>query len=339
MRIMPRPANTRVRLAAALIALGALAACSGSPPGPTPPPPQLSIQCPAPMEVPSLDGVEAVIGFSVPVPTGGNRPSASCAPGPGSRVPVGETTVNCTASDLSGQSAACSFIVRVTAPPRIQFTRFVAFGDSITEGVVSPAPGILRRVDAPHAYPSRLRGLLAERYTAQEIVVINRGIAGEELVEGRDRLPDVVDEDKPEVLLLLEGINNIRNVQTDVLEADLRSMIRTAQRRGAQVVVSQLLPVSAQREGSRPGTQAAILAFNQRIRRTSRELGLGEAVDLHTPFVQEPSLLGQDGLHPTEAGYVRIAEIFFAAIRERWDRPPSPPSFTPLIAPPSAARR
>jgi lysophospholipase L1-like esterase len=27
------------------------------------------------------------------------------------------------------------------------------------------------------------------------------------------------------------------------------------------------------------------------------------------------TLIGSDGLHPTEAGYRRIAELFFAAIR------------------------
>ena len=29
------------------------------------------------------------------------------------------------------------------------------------------------------------------------------------------------------------------------------------------------------------------------------------------------TLIGSDGLHPTEAGYRRIAELFFAAISEK----------------------
>ena len=32
------------------------------------------------------------------------------------------------------------------------------------------------------------------------------------------------------------------------------------------------------------------------------------------------SLIGQDGLHPTEAGYDRLAEIFFEAIRAKNER-------------------
>jgi lysophospholipase L1-like esterase len=241
-------------------------------------------------------------------------------------LPVGESTINCTASDSAGQSAACSFAVRVVEPPRLQYTRFLAFGDSITEGVVSLAPSILRRLDAPHSYPSLVQGMLGMRYTAQEIVVLNRGIAGERLARGRQRLPDVLDDDRPDVLLLLEGINNLRNVDTDELTSDLRSMIQTAQRRGVVVLVAELLPISDERE-ARPsirGTQAGIRAFNEEIRRLSRQFGLGEAVDLYTPFVENPSLLGMDGLHPTEAGYVRIAEIFFAAIAQRWEMANAP---------------
>jgi lysophospholipase L1-like esterase len=147
----------------------------------------------------------------------------------------------------------------------------------------------------------------------------------------------VLDDDRPEVLLLLEGINNLRNVETSDLTADMRSMIRTAQRRGVVVLVAQLLPISAERERTRPGTLAGIRAFNDQIRRLSRELGLGEAVDLYTPFVDNPSLLGMDGLHPTAAGYVRIAEIFFTAIQERWEMAPAPAAFS-APAPAAAGR-
>ncbi len=39
-------------------------------------------------------------------------------------------------------------------------------------------------------------------------------------------------------------------------------------------------------------------------------------VDLYNPMLPDAAtLLGADGLHPTEAGYLRIAETFFAAIR------------------------
>jgi lysophospholipase L1-like esterase len=320
---------TRTLPAVAVAALATVAGCGGSPTAPAPPA-QLSIQCPASFQIRSPDGMGADITYT-PQMSGGLEPSVVCAPPSGTTLPLGEWNITCTASDSAGQSATCSFAVRVVEPRRLQYTRFLAFGDSITQGVVSPAPAILRRLDGPHTYPSLLQGLLAARYTAQSVEVLNRGIAGERLARGRDRLPGVLDDDQPEVLLLLEGINNLRNVDTAVLTADMRSMIRTAQRRGAVVLVAQLLPISDAREATRSGqgTQAGIRAFNEQIRRLSNELGLGEAVDLYTPFVENPSLLGMDGLHPTEAGYVRIAEIFFAAIAERWEIAPAPLSAAP----------
>jgi lysophospholipase L1-like esterase len=190
---------------------------------------------------------------------------------------------------------------------------------------VSPAPTLLMSLGTPEAYPGKLQTSLAERYTAQTIVVTNRGLAGEELDEGVERLPGVLDEDRPEVLLLLEGINNLRNVPTSQLASNFRSMVRTAQRRGVTVLPALVLPISASREAGRPGTQAAIRAFNEQIRRISLELGCGEPVDTHTPFLESPTLIGVDGLHPTEAGYVRMAEIFFQAIKGRWEEPTTAP--------------
>ena len=39
-------------------------------------------------------------------------------------------------------------------------------------------------------------------------------------------------------------------------------------------------------------------------------------VDLYNPMLADAAtLIGSDGLHPTEAGYRRIAELFFAAIK------------------------
>ena len=319
----------RTILAVAVAALATVAGCGGSPT--TPSPPQLSIRCPAPFDVPAIDGVSAGVTFT-PQVSGGSSPTTACSPASGTTLPVGESNITCTASDSAGHSAACTFAVRVVEPPRLQYTRFLAFGDSITQGVVSPTPSVLRQLDGPFTYPSLLQGFLAARYTAREIAVLNRGVGGERLAQGRNRLPGVLDNDRPEVLLLQEGINNLRNVDTDELTDDMRAMIQSAQRRGVVVLVAELLPISDQREAGRRGTQAGIRAFNEQIRRLSHEFGLGEAVDLYTPFVENPSLLGADGLHPTEAGYVRIAEIFFLAITERWEMPHARAAFSAASA-------
>ena len=59
----------------------------------------------------------------------------------------------------------------------------VAFGDSLTEGVVS-APLTQALVNIPYAYPARLADVLRARYADQaDIVVLNEGKAGEFAVE------------------------------------------------------------------------------------------------------------------------------------------------------------
>jgi lysophospholipase L1-like esterase len=132
----------------------------------------------------------------------------------------------------------------------------------------------------------------------------------------------VLDEDRPEVLLLLEGVNNIRNVPTVELAGDLDEMVREARRRNIQVLIATLLPVSDDREAGRVGTQAAIQDLNEEIVDIARKNRLGAPVDLYTTFLQMPSLLGIDGLHPTAAGYARMAEVFFDTIQERYEVDP-----------------
>jgi lysophospholipase L1-like esterase len=52
-------------------------------------------------------------------------------------------------------------------------------------------------------------------------------------------------------------------------------------------------------------------------------------VDLYQVFDgQTDSLLGPDGLHPNDAGYHKMAETFFTAIRDRLEVPPIVPTFT-----------
>ena len=73
----------------------------------------------------------------------------------------------------------------------------------------------------PDTYPFKLEQMLLERYPSQEIVVANEGKGGEDTQGGARRFPGLLDADNPEVLLLLEGINN------SVLPTTTRSCIRT----------------------------------------------------------------------------------------------------------------
>jgi hypothetical protein len=95
--------------------------------------------------------------------------------------------------------------------PRIASTRYVAFGDSITEGKPGPAGYHADpRFPFPNAYAKVLYDRLTEAYTAQTIEMYDEGIGGEKSArvppnDGVSRLPGVLTAETPQMLLLHEG--------------------------------------------------------------------------------------------------------------------------------------
>ncbi len=259
------------------------------------------------------------VHFDSPTPTGGRAPYAiACTPGSGSVFPIGETAVRCMATDADTAQVACGFTVRVRVSQTLSRTKFLAFGDSITFGVVSLAPLIM--LGPPDTYPFKLEQMLLERYPSQTFVVDNRGKSGEETRGGAQRLPSEIMETAPQVLLLLEGINNINGLSTATQVSGLRTMITEAQRRDVEVIIATVMPVSPTWRHYQPGnTPSKIQALNTEIFSLVAQYKLGNPVDLFTMFQATPSLLGSDGIHPTAEGQTRIAEAFRDEIIRRYD--------------------
>jgi lysophospholipase L1-like esterase len=213
--------------------------------------------------------------------------------------------------------ASCGFAVTVHVSQALAKARFVAFGDSITAGVVSLAPFIM--LSPPHTYPVKLQQMLGERYPAQNLVVINRGESGEDTRGGARRLPGVLDADTPEVLLLLEGINNL-GAATSTQVTALRTMITEAQGRGVDVIIATVMPVLPTWKNYQPGvTIPRITALNTQIHALAAQYALGPPVDLYAIFLARPELIGTDGLHPTANGQTEIARAFRDEIVGRYD--------------------
>ena len=98
----------------------------------------------------------------------------------------------------------------------------LAFGDSLTVGVGAS--------DAT-SYPVVLAQLSNRK-------VVSAGISGEETRAGLARLPSVLDEATPNLLLLLEGGNDIlRNKNLQQTKQNLAAMIELAQARGIEVML------------------------------------------------------------------------------------------------------
>jgi len=99
----------------------------------------------------------------------------------------------------------------------------LAFGDSLTYGVGAGNPAL--------SYPSQLNRLTARQ-------VVNAGISGEVSSDGLKRLPGLLDEYEPELVIICHGGNDLlRRLSKDELRANLRGMFEAANSRGIAVVM------------------------------------------------------------------------------------------------------
>ena len=332
MRLKLSVTGARRLLFCTLMGVSLSTGCS-SPSGPTqqPPPP------PPPPEAPTLSCEEGInratisqdglaISYPAPEARNGQTPvNVSCSPASGSMFPIGQTTVSCTATDALSRQAACEFSVTITRAPQLQRVRFMAFGDSMTAGEVTfpgstaslPASG--KQVVVPSAaYPTVLLRLLQSRYSfqADTLLVSNQGLGGEKAAVARNRFFAAMSSVNPDVLLLWHGHNDIPgglDGAASTAASEVRTMVIEANRRGVRVFLATPLP--GRPNGNRTVPDFFLVDYANRMRDVAaRENAV--LVDLYT--LLKPDVfryIGVDGLHPNEAGYARIAELWFEAIR------------------------
>ena len=315
------------------------AGCGDNPTSPSSPTSGPKISCPVDQTF-QTTGQAVPQTYPAPSVQGGTAPvSVNCSPKSGTVFPMGRSQVNCTASDAQSHADSCTFSVTVQAVPQLSATRMVAFGDSITAGALSPCASlsssfesyslredlrlIVASIDVATSYPAKLQTLLRSRYATQQPTVLNEGVGGEKVEDGVRRLPGILNMDRPQALLLQEGINNINGgAPASVVVDGLRTMIRQARGFGIPVLLGTLLP-------ERPGGCRAfavndIPPANTQIRAMATSEG-AFVVDLYQTFDGKTSvLLGPDGLHPNEAGYDAIAQTFFDGIRQTLEGVPNP---------------
>jgi lysophospholipase L1-like esterase len=299
------------------------AACgSKSPTSPSPPPaPNLAITCPSAADSQSLDGNPVVVTYEMPRTQNGTAPiSTSCSVASGTSFAVGTTTVSCQATDAVGKTAACSFSVTVRPPPRLQYRKYLAFGDSLTEGVISQSATILA-IDLPQSYPTVLRRYLQSGYRQQMPEVINAGAAGELASgDGVARFRGVLLANRPEVVLLMEGTNDLLQLQPGATRAlaALDSMMREAEGQNVRVCLATVPPQRAGGVRHRDVVAALIPSFNNNVRALAARHG-AVLIDVYEGMKDDLSIIGVDDLHPTPAGYEVMAKIFYNAIRNAFD--------------------
>ena len=272
------------------------------------------------MMVSAPNSAGATVTYTSPeIRKGQGAVSVACTPASGTTFPVGATETRCVATDSLNRTSSCTFSVTVAAPPRLQRTRILAWGDSLTEGAtVLSATDPYAIIHPPEtAYPTVLRQLLSARYTDQTITVFNRGLPGEEAWRALSRFIANYTADMPDVVVLQEGYNDFR-VQDDAViginnaTLGITQLAGEARRRGARVFICTLAPGRA---GPKQIPDSAIQAINDRFRNIARTEG-AVLVDLYSVLASDVNgNVSIDGLHLTPNGYRRVAETVFAAIR------------------------
>lgn len=273
--------------------------------------------------------------FTVPTAVGGQLPvPVTCSRLSGSTFPLGSTIVTCTAVDALARQASCNFAVTVTAIPRISKTRFLAFGDSITYGRCGAKGPDPNNPQTCPPYTVRLGDLLRERYTQQSFVVTTAGLPGEKAVDGEDRVLDEIRSYNPEVLLLMEGTNDMladptANEEDEAIES-LEEMIHTARNNGVPNVFLATIPPIAP-GGAYDDISGRIAGFNVRVRSVATRLGV-PLVDVYAALAADiPRYYVGDDVHPTGEALRLIGDLFYAAIRSTLDV--TPMDMSPLRSP------
>lgn len=206
----------------------------------------------------------------------------------------------------------------LAAGPLAAADHYVAFGDSITEGVGDdPAR-------AAKGYPPRLQALLTQ--AGVDAVVDNRGVGGEKTNEGLDRIDEVLVSGG--ILLLMEGSNDIsREISVETTRFNLREMARKAESQGMTVIHATVIPRTPQAHVDPENL------INERLNQNVRDLALGrqrKLADNFEVFWEIPNryathyLIEADDFvgHPNAQGYDVMARVFFETIRDLDHVPP-----------------
>ncbi len=164
----------------------------------------------------------------------------------------------------------------------------LAFGNSLTFG-----SGTTR----DKSYPAVLQELSGRK-------VINAGIPGELSTAGLARLPELLEEHSPDLLILIHGGNDmLRKKNLGKAAENLKAMIRLAQSKGIQVAMMAV------------PNPTLILSPAEFYETVAEETGVPIEVDAIADILQFPGNKS-DAAHPNAKGYRKMAERLYALLQD-----------------------
>jgi lysophospholipase L1-like esterase len=164
----------------------------------------------------------------------------------------------------------------------------LAFGDSLTFGTGA---------SEAESYPAQLAQLIGRR-------VVREGVPGEVSAAGLERLPAMLDEHRPALLVLCHGGNDfLRRLSKEAAAANVRAMVGLAKSRGVAVVLVGT---------PEPGFGVTPPGFYKAIAAEFRIPYDGEVIGR---ILKEASLKS-DPIHPNARGYRLMAERVAELLRK-----------------------
>ena len=164
----------------------------------------------------------------------------------------------------------------------------VAFGDSLTYGTGAAES---------ESYPAVLAQLIGRR-------VVRAGVPGEVTAQGLVRLPQVIEEHRPALVIVCLGGNDmLRKLDEAQIRSNLRQIIRTLRERGIAVVLVGV---------PKPALLTSAAAFYGELAKEHRIPYEGKILN----HIMHQLDLRSDAIHPNAKGYRRMAEAIAELLRE-----------------------
>ncbi|MGI9301952.1 MAG: arylesterase [Gammaproteobacteria bacterium] len=163
----------------------------------------------------------------------------------------------------------------------------LAFGNSLTYGTGAPRD---------KSYPAVLQELTGR-------TVINAGVPGEVSAEGLRRLPALLEEHQPALVVLIHGGNDfLRRNDHGHTAANLEAMIEAACKQGATVVLAGV---------PKPGIFLGSADFYKEVA-NRHKLPIDEEI---LPEILGDRKFKSDPIHPNAKGYRKLAEAVYNLLR------------------------
>lgn len=187
--------------------------------------------------------------------------------------------------------------------------RFVAIGDSFTEGIGDEVEGIALKSWVDHFVQLCENDIEYANFAKRGLVT--KEICSQQLEKALTFKPDLVS--------LIAGANDVLKGRWNhnAYKNDMEFMINTLSKTGADIMIANLpdftvrLPFASEKKQI---IKEQLLEANDVICSLSREYKLHHVDFWSHPLVNDNTLWSKDLIHPNSKGYVKVAELIFSSV-------------------------